>query len=158
MNNSIAIGADHAGYPLKEALIEYLKAQGVAVEDVGCFSTDSVDYPHIARDVVQAMNSHGHARGILCCGSGIGVSIAANRFPQIRAALANDLYSARMSRQHNDANVLCMGSRVIAPALAIEILKTWLDTPFEGERHQRRVDQLGSLVQPEEGQPSCQPR
>jgi ribose 5-phosphate isomerase B len=143
---SIAIGSDHAGFPLKEAITQYLTEQGIPFQDVGCYSVDSVDYPAIAQQVVEAMIAQNHTKGILCCGSGIGVSIAANRYPQIRAALANDLYAAKMSRMHNDANVLCMGSRVVAPALALEVLDTWLNTPFEGGRHQRRVDQLETLA------------
>lgn len=154
--NTIAIGADHAGYPLKEKLIGYLQEKGIPVEDVGTFNGDSADYPCIAAEVIQAMHKNNHTRAILCCGSGIGVSIAANRYPHIRAALANDLYAAKMSRLHNDANVLCLGSRVIAPDLAVEILDTWLNTPFEGGRHQKRVDLIDSLPA-EERTRACSP-
>lgn len=160
---SIAIGADHAGYPLKESIIQYFKDHNIPFEDLGSFTGEPVDYPNIAATVVEAMAKNNHHRAVLCCGSGIGVSIAANRYPEVRAALANDLYAAKMSRLHNDANVLCMGSRVIAPALALEILDTWLNTQFEGGRHQRRVDQLTALPNhngepatvKNEGIPSC---
>jgi ribose 5-phosphate isomerase B len=145
---TIIIGADHAGFSLKESLIEHFKEQGIPYQDCGCYDPQSVDYPEIANRVVQAMAqqdpSFSQVKGVLCCGSGVGVSIAANRHPQIRAVLSNDLYTAKMSRQHNDANVLCMGSRIIAPALAIEIFTTWIHTSFEGGRHQRRVEMLSS--------------
>lgn len=157
MAKTLFIGADHAGFPLKQELLPFLKAKNLDVQDLGCFSADSVDYPMVAKSVADAMLANPESLGILVCGSGIGVSIGANRFPHVRAALANDLYSARMSRQHNDANVLCLGSRVIAPALAFEIVSTWLETSFEGNRHQRRVDQLTNLVDSKEGHPSCQP-
>lgn len=144
---SIAIGADHAGFPLKEAITAYFRENNIPYEDLGTFNGESVDYPSVVAQVIQAMEKNGHTKAVLCCGSGIGVSIAANRYPKVRAALANDLYSAQMSRLHNDANVLCMGSRIIAPALALEILKVWLSTPFEGGRHQRRVDLIDDLSQ-----------
>ncbi len=136
------LGADHAGFPLKEAVAKYLKEQGVPHEDIGCYSTDRVDYPNIAFTLAHQMKDGAFTRGVLCCGSGIGVSMAANRFPHVRAVVAHDLYTAQMSRRHNDANVLCMGARFIAPELACEILKTWMETPFEGGRHQERVNMM----------------
>ncbi len=150
---SIALGSDHAGFPLKESLIQYLDSCGIPYEDLGCFNGESVDYPSVVSQVVRAMEKNNHDKAVLFCGSGIGVSISANRYPKIRAAVANDLYSARMSRLHNDANVLCMGSRIIAPALAVEILSTWLHTDFEGGRHQRRVDLIDDLAT--KGLPQC---
>jgi ribose 5-phosphate isomerase B len=147
---SIAMGADHAGYPLKEKLVAYLQGKGIRVEDLGTFSQESVDYPDIAAKVVRAMEQNGHTRAILCCGSGVGVSISANRYPKVRAVMAHDLFIAKMSRLHNDSNVLCMGSRVVAADLAVEILETWLNTPFEGGRHERRVNMIDDLVQAEE--------
>jgi ribose 5-phosphate isomerase B len=148
MAQTIFLGADHAGFPIKQLLVPYLLEKGYQVEDLGCHSTDSVDYPLISKSLAEALAKAPDSLGILVCGSGIGVSIGANRFPHIRAALANDLFSAKLSKLHNNANVLCMGSRVIAPQLAFEIVSTWLDTPFEGERHQRRVDQLSNLYEP----------
>jgi ribose 5-phosphate isomerase B len=143
----IVIGADHAGYDLKESLKAHLSAQGYAVIDVGCANSgQSVDYPLIAAAVVAAKREQGAPFAILCCGSGVGVSIAANRFPDIRAVLAQDVYLARLSRQHNDANLLCLGARFTAAEYAQVILDAWLAEPFEGERHARRVDQLANLT------------
>jgi len=135
----IAIGSDHGGFALKEYLKPFIPGFGYQLTDVGCFSEASVDYPEQAY-AVTAMIKEGKAdRGILICGTGIGMSIAANRVSGIRAALCHEIFTARMSRLHNDSNVLCMGGRVIGPALALEMVKTWLDTGFEGGRHQRRL-------------------
>ncbi len=141
----IILGADHAGFELKEKIAAYLKGQGFSVQDTGCYSPERVDYPLMAQQAIETMKQQKNARAILCCGSGIGISIGANRFPGVRAALANDINAAKLSRLHNDANVLCMGGRVIAPELAYEIINTWLTTPFEGGRHENRVNQLDHL-------------
>ena len=140
--NKIIIGSDHAGFRLKEAVVAHLRGQGIEVVDIGCPSEERVDYPGIAFELARRMKADGIARGVLCCGSGIGVSIAANRFPHVRAVVAHDPFTAEMSRRHNDANVLCMGGRFIAPAMAEEILRVWLNTAFEGGRHQDRVDMM----------------
>ncbi len=138
----IAIGCDHAGWPLKKKIVSLLKSLGLAVVDVGCDSADSVDYPDYAFQVTSAITEGRAGRGILVCGTGIGMSIAANRCRQIRAALCYDLNTARMSREHNDANVLCLGGRVIDHSLALEMVELWLQTAFAGERHQRRIDRM----------------
>lgn len=141
----IAIGADHAGYALKETLVAYMRERGLEVLDFGTHSSDSVDYPDYARAVAEAVARGNADFGVLICGTGIGMSIAANKVPGIRAAAVSDVYSARMSRAHNDANILCMGGRVVGPGLAIEILETWLRTPFEGGRHARRLEKIRQL-------------
>jgi ribose 5-phosphate isomerase B len=141
----LAIGADHGAYELKEELKTWLDAHGYQYEDVGTFNGERCDYPMIARAVAEKIAGGAVERGVVLCGTGIGISIAANKFAGIRAALAHDHYTARMSRQHNDANVLAMGGRVIGPEVAKEILETWLTTDFEGERHQRRLDQIRSF-------------
>jgi len=138
----IAIGADHAGFLLKEHLKATLRQNGHIVDDHGTDSEASVDYPPICIGVARAVVEGRADRGIVLGGSGQGEQIAANKVPGIRAALCNDLYTARLSRQHNDANVLSMGGRVVAFGLADEILTLWLDTAFEGGRHQRRLDQI----------------
>jgi ribose 5-phosphate isomerase B len=141
----IALGADHAGFALKEHLKTVLAAWGHTVEDLGTHSADPVDYPAISAAVARAVASGRADRGLVLGGTGQGEQIAANKVPGIRAALCHDLYTARLARQHNDANVLAMGGRIVAPALAEEILKVWLETPFEGGRHQRRVEQIAAL-------------
>lgn len=138
----IAIGADHAGFSLKQHLVSVLRKLGHEVDDRGTHSEASVDYPPICADVARQVIEGRADRGIVLGGSGQGEQIAANKVRGIRAALCNDLYTARMSREHNDANVLAMGGRIVAPGLADEIVKLWLETPFEGGRHQRRVDQI----------------
>ena len=141
----IAIGSDHAGYALKRHLVVVLHGLGHEVDDRGTHSDAAVDYPAICADVARAVTA-GHAeRGIVVGGSGQGEQMAANKVTGIRAALCNDLYTARMSRSHNDANVLAMGGRIVAPGLADEIVAVWLTTTFEGGRHQRRVDQIMEL-------------
>ena len=141
----IVVGADHAGYLLKEHLKQTLVRLGHDVEDVGTHSEATVDYPPICASVGRAVVSGRFERGIVIGGSGQGEQIAANKVPGIRAALCHDLFTARLSRQHNDANVLAMGGRIVAPALADEILGIWLATLFEGGRHQRRIDQITAL-------------
>jgi ribose 5-phosphate isomerase B len=135
----IAIGSDHGGYELKEYLKPFIEEMGHELIDVGCFSRDSVDYPEQARAVTVLVKRGEADRGILICGTGIGMSIAANRTSGIRAALCHELFTARMSRLHNDSNVLCMGGRVIGPGLALEMVRLWLVTSFEGGRHKRRL-------------------
>ncbi len=139
---NIVVGSDHGGFPLKEAVKERLQRMGCAVVDVGCFSLDSVDYPDYAEKVVNLIVGGDCRRGILICGTGIGMSIAANRNPGIRAANCHNLYTAEMSREHNDANVLCLGARVLDKELAMDIVDTWMKTEFAGGRHQVRIDKF----------------
>ncbi len=158
---TIVLGADHAGFELKEKIAQYLKEKGISVEDSGCYSAERVDYPLMAQKAMETFLAYNRTetRAILCCGSGIGISIAANRFAGVRAVLASDVTAAKLSRLHNDANVLCMGGRMIAPELAFEIIDTWLETPFEGGRHESRVTQLDTLtdkLKSETGEPSQQ--
>jgi len=139
----IVIGSDHAGYDLKEVVKAFLEqSPGYKVKDIGVFSRESADYPKIAHQVAEAVGGGEYERGILVCGSGIGMSITANRHQGVRAALCLDLYTAKMSRLHNDANVLAMGGRILGPGLALEIVDTFLKTPFEGGRHGSRVGQM----------------
>jgi ribose 5-phosphate isomerase B len=141
----VAIGADHAGFALKQHLKQTLARLGHTVDDHGTDSEASVDYPPICIAVGRAVASGAADRGIVLGGSGQGEQIAANKVVGVRAALCNDLYTARMSREHNDANILALGARVIAFALAEEILMLWLATPFAGGRHQRRIDQIAEI-------------
>ena len=141
----IAIGADHAGFPLKEHLVATLVRLGHDVDDRGTFSEDPTDYPPICADVARLVVSGQADRGIIVGGSGQGEQIAANKVRGTRAALCNDLYTARMAREHNDANILTMGGRIVADQLADEIVAVWLSTAFEGGRHQRRVDQIADI-------------
>lgn len=141
----IAIGADHAGFALKEHLVVTLTRLGHQVDDRGTHSDTPTDYPPICADVARLVQSGNAERGIVVGGSGQGEQMAANKVRGIRAALCNDLYTARMSREHNDANVLAMGGRIVAFGLADEIVALWLGTPFEGGRHQRRVDQITDI-------------
>jgi ribose 5-phosphate isomerase B len=141
----IAIGADHAGFLLKEHLKQTLEGLGHAVDDHGTHSEDPVDYPPICIGVARAVAEARADRGIVLGGSGQGEQIAANKVAGIRAALCHDLHMARLSRQHNDANVLSMGGRIVAFDLAGLIATLWLDTPFEGGRHQRRIDQISEV-------------
>lgn len=141
----VAIGADHAGYELKQALVKALAAAGHEVIDHGTHSTESVDYPPICAAVGRSVVKGEADRGIVLGGSGQGEQIAANKVNGVRAALCNDLYTARMSRQHNDANVLSIGARIVAPALAEEIMQLWLTTDFEAGRHTKRVEQLAEI-------------
>ena len=141
----IAIGSDHAGYPLKSHLVELLVQLGHEVKDLGTDSTEPVDYPAYCAAVGAAVVAGEADRGIVLGGSGQGEQLSANKVKGVRAALCNDLYTARMSRQHNDANVLSMGGRIVAEGLADEIVELWLETAFEGGRHQRRLDQIAAL-------------
>ena len=138
----VAIGADHAGFPLKEHLKQTLQRLGHTIDDYGTNSEEPVDYPPICMAVGRAVAAGRAERGIVLGGSGQGEQIAANKVAGVRAALCNDLFTARLSREHNDANVLAMGGRIVAAAFADEILDVWLKTPFAGGRHQRRIDQI----------------
>jgi ribose 5-phosphate isomerase B len=146
----IAIGSDHAGFPLKEDLKQYLKELGHEIVDLGTDSEEPTDYPAICAEVGRAVRGGGADLGIVLGGSGQGEQIAANKVRGVRAALCNDLYTARMSRAHNDANVLAIGARIVAPALAREIVKVWLETQFEGGRHASRLRQIAD-IEAEEG-------
>jgi len=137
-----AVGADHAGFELKERLRGVLAAGGHEVDDLGASSAESTDYPDWAHGVAAAVSSGAADRGLLVCGTGVGMAIAANRHRGVRAAACNDLFSVRLARAHNDANVLALGARVVAPALAEAILATFVETPFEGGRHERRLAKL----------------
>ena len=135
----IAIGSDHAGWELKERLKAVLAEMGHQVLDMGCSGPESTDYPLYGREVAKRVASGEVDRGVLICGTGLGMSITANRFKGVRAALCHEPFSAKMSRAHNDSNCLCLGARVIGRAMAEEILKVWLETEFEGGRHERRL-------------------
>ena len=141
----IVIGSDHAAYALKEKVKAFLIERSIDVEDVGCHSEDSVDYPDIGIKVASMVSSGKSEKGILMCGTGIGMSMVANKFPHVRAALCADIFSAVMSRRHNDSNILVLGGRVIGDILAMEIVKVWLETPFDGGRHQRRLEKFDKL-------------
>lgn len=141
----VAVGADHAGYGLKEDLKLFLKGEGHEVLDLGTDSEEPVDYPIYCARVARAVVEGRADRGIVVGGSGQGEQIAANKVAGVRAALCNDLYAARLSRAHNDANVLSLGARIVAPTLAREIVRLWLETPFEGGRHVGRIEQIAAL-------------
>ncbi|BBO84424.1 ribose 5-phosphate isomerase B [Desulfosarcina ovata subsp. sediminis] len=145
MPSRIIIGCDHAALRLKETLKTALEAKGIAVTDVGTHSEASMDYPDTGKIVAEKISSGEFTHGILLCGTGLGMSMVANKYPHVRAALCNDLFSAAMSRRHNNANILVLGGRVIGDILALEILNTWLETPFEGGRHQRRLDMFDTI-------------
>ena len=141
----IAISSDHGGNKLRKEIMDLLTELGISYEDFGPQTDDSVDYPDYARPVAEAVQSGQFDRGILICGTGIGISIAANKFKGIRCALVHDVFSAKATRCHNDSNVLAMGERVIGPGLAREIVATWLDTDFEGGRHTNRVAKITAI-------------
>lgn len=139
----IALGCDHGGYELKQEIIKYLEESKVEYKDYGCYDTASVDYPKYAKKVAHAVADGEAEKGILICGTGIGISIAANKVKGIRAALCHDCFSAQATREHNDANIVAMGARVIGPGLAVKIVDTFLNTPFSNdERHIRRIAQI----------------
>lgn len=140
-----AIGCDHAGLSLKNQLLHRLRELGHDVHDYGTHGTDSVDYPDYAGLVARAVASGEADQGVLICGTGVGMAISANKVAGVRAAVVSDTFSARATRQHNDANVLCMGERVVGPGLALDILDAWLGASFEGGRHQRRIDKIHAL-------------
>ena len=138
----IVIASDHAGLPLKRHLVDYLRARDHQVRDLGVLEDRSVDYPDLAHDLARRVASGEAVRGILICGTGLGMSMAANRHAGVRAALCHDAYTAEMARRHNDANVLCLGARVLGNGVAEQITTVFLDTPFEGGRHLRRVNKI----------------
>ena len=141
----ITIGCDHGALALKECVKQVLAELGAEVNDIGTFTEASVDYPDIAEKVCEEVTAGRSERGVLLCGTGIGISIAANKIKGIRCALCGDVYSARMARAHNDANVLALGGRVLGPGLAGEIVRAWMTQDFEGGRHARRVDKMMAL-------------
>ncbi len=143
----IAIGSDHAGFDLKQAITSLLSELGHSYEDFGCYNTDPVDYPDFARSVAQAVAQRRFDHGILICSTGIGMSIAANKVPGVYAALCHDVFGAQRSRQHNNANVLCLGGSVIGVDLAKDIVHTYLGTDFEGGRHAQRLEKVKALEQ-----------
>jgi len=148
----IAIGCDHRGLSLKKAIIELLKELDHDYVDFGCYDRASVDYPDIAKEAAGELSSGNADHAILICGTGIGMSIAANKLPGVRAARCQDTFSAVRSRAHNDANVLCLGEEIVGEGLAMDIIKAYLATDFEGDRHARRLDKIKAL---ERGAPSC---
>lgn len=141
----IVIASDHAGFQLKREVIEHLKKNNIEFIEKGCMNGESCDYPLVAKEACAVITSGQADKGILICGTGIGISMAANKVKGIRAALCTDTYMARYTRLHNDANVLCMGGRVIGPGAACELADTFLSTEFEGGRHQRRVDEITQI-------------
>ncbi len=141
-NLKVVVGSDHGGFEYKEAVINFLKSKNISYIDVGTYSKASCDYPVIAKKAAEKILSGEADRGILICGTGIGMSIAANKIKGIRAALCHDTFSARATRAHNNSNILCLGQRVIGEYLALDIVDMWLKSEFEGGRHQRRVDML----------------
>ncbi len=138
----IALGSDHGGYELKEYVKKYLDNKGIEYTDYGTNSSESVDYPEFGQKVAEVVKEGKCDRGIVCCGTGIGISISANKVPGIRCALCSDCYSARMSREHNNANVLALGARVIGRDVALEIVDIWLKTEFQGGRHEKRLNKI----------------
>ena len=141
----MVIASDHGGLELKDAIKKCLVSRGLSVGDLGTDNGDSVDYPDFGEKVARAVSSGEAERGILICGTGIGMSIVANKFPGVRAALVNDPFTARMAKEHNNANVLVMGGRVITPEVACRLVEIWLDSQFEGDRHQRRLDKISQI-------------
>lgn len=141
----LAIGSDHGGFELKGHIIKHLEQIGIEYKDYGCYDEQSVDYPDIAKAVGEAVSKGECERGILICGTGIGISIAANKIDGIRAALCSDVYSAKMTKEHNNANIICMGGRVIGRELAFMIVDAWLGAEFAGGRHQARIDKIHAL-------------
>lgn len=141
----IALGCDHGGIVLKPAIKELLENRNIEIVDFGCYTSDSVDYPDFALKVAEAVSTGSVDKGIILCGTGIGISIAANKVKGIRAAVAHDLFTAEMCKKHNNANIISMGGRVVTPELATEMVKVWLDSEFEGGRHTTRVDKITKI-------------
>ena len=141
----IAIASDHGGFELKECIISHLLNTDWDVDDLGPHSGDSVDYPDFGIKIAEAVSEKKVERGIVICGTGIGMSIVVNRYPQIRGALCTDLFTAKLCREHNDSNILVMGGRGICKGLATEIVNTWLNTPFSGGRHQKRLNKIDQI-------------
>ena len=142
--SKIVIASDHGGYRLKNEIIKHLKTLQLEVNDLGCYNTESCDYPVYAKLVAEEVIK-GDVKGILVCGTGIGMSIAANRFDGIRASHCTDTFSARMTRMHNDSNILCLGERITGAGLAVDIVDIWLNTEFEGGRHKKRLDLIKDI-------------
>ena len=140
--SKLAIASDHAGFELKNEIIAHLKSLNIPAQDLGCYSKDSVDYPDYAAKVSGLISNHETEAGILVCGTGVGMCMTANKFPGVRAAVVSEAYSAKMSRAHNDANILCLGARVVDIAKAKEIVGIWVSTAFEGGRHAGRVQKI----------------
>ena len=145
IHEKIAIASDHAGREIKDEIKDFLQSIGVDVVDMGVNSDDSVDYPDYGMPVAEKVSTGEIPAGVLVCGTGIGMSILANKYNGVRAALVNDIYSARMAKEHNDANILVIGGRLVGRGLARELVKTWLETRFEGGRHQRRLDKIAEI-------------
>ena len=141
----IALGSDHAGFPLKQEIIKYLDEQGIAYKDYGCYTPERFDYAIAAQKACDAVVNGECDKAVLCCGTGIGISMAANKVKGIRACACSDYFSAKYTRLHNDANCICLGDRVIGAGLAIELVDIFLNTEFEGGRHQTRVDQVMAI-------------
>ena len=141
----IAIASDHGRFDLKESVIYSMREKGLEIDDLGTSSAESVDYPDFGIKLAQAILEQKVDRGIVICGTGVGMSIVVNRFPGIRGTLCSDIYTAKMCREHNDSNILIMGGRVISKDLALEIVRIWLKTEFEGGRHQRRLDKINEI-------------
>ncbi|UZP03854.1 ribose 5-phosphate isomerase B [Clostridium botulinum] len=141
----LAIGCDHGGFELKQEIIKFLESEGHEVKDFGTHSTESCDYPDISLPVAESIVAKEFELGILVCGTGIGIGIAANKVPGIRAALCSDTFSAHATRQHNNANILTMGQRVVGTGLALDIVKTFISSEFEGDRHQKRIDKISAI-------------
>ena len=139
---TVAIGADHGGFELKEKIVEYLKSKNIQYKDFGTFSNESCDYPEYAKKVAQAVSNKEFSRGILVCGSGIGMSIVANKFKDVRAALCWNESTAKSARTHNNSNILCLGERQLEDVFALELAGIWLNTEFEGGRHKTRIDMI----------------
>ena len=141
----IAIASDHGGFSLKVDIVSFLNELGYQVNDMGPKNQNSVDYPDYGIRIAQAVTTNSDTRGIVICGTGVGMSIIVNRFPGIRGTLCSDLYTAKLCREHNDSNILIMGGRVVGHGLAREIVKVWLSTPFDGGRHQKRLDKINQF-------------
>ncbi|MDE6125216.1 MAG: ribose 5-phosphate isomerase B [Eubacterium sp.] len=141
----IALGSDHAGFPLKEEIKKYLEEKGIAYKDYGCYTPERFDYAIAAKKACDGVMSGECDKAILCCGTGIGISMAANKVKGIRAAACSDYFSAKYTRAHNDANCLCLGDRVLGVGLALELVEVFLNTEFEGGRHQTRIDQIMAI-------------
>ena len=141
----IAIASDHGGFSLKVDIVSFLNELGYEVNDMGPKNQNSVDYPDYGIRIAQAVTANSDTRGIVICGTGVGMSIIVNRFPGIRGTLCSDLYTAKLCREHNDSNILIMGGRVVGHGLAREIVKVWLSTPFDGGRHQKRLDKINQF-------------
>jgi len=140
--SKILIASDHGGYNLKSEIVKFIKQKGLEIEDYGCYSTESCDYPFYAKLVANEVAKSEDTKGILVCGTGIGMSIAANRINGIRASHCTDTFSARMTRMHNNSNILCLGERITGIGLALDIVNIWLNTEFEGGRHKKRIDMI----------------